>query len=373
MKIEYLEIKFDILSHQKMVFSDNFNVIYSKSNSKGKTTLIRAILFILGFKVNPTKGISFDVMEYKMIIKNCKDKRISISRLRNEDFKYVAVGTPEGCERCQYGEHYEWVQKNVFEGLPCELLPNILGVFYIDQEKGWTMLNRGKVIGSIKFNIENFLCALGNADVADEKREIKKLDDEINQYKKLRDFNALLRDIDVCNGQLVPDSVLDNLYKREHEIKSEIMYIKKEYDMLKSVNEDNISYAAFIDKLNLFILHDGKRIRVTKNNVEGLSEAQKVGQVRMKGLWGKLVELRRKYEELERERSKYESLYDTEDLLAFYKRKISSVHMSQLDIENAIKSLTDRRKELAAKIKEAAHNSAMSNIGKYVVRYLGKR
>ncbi len=38
-----------------------------------------------------------------------------------------------------------------------EILANLLGIIYFDQEKGWTLLNRGTIIGTNRFSIEGFL------------------------------------------------------------------------------------------------------------------------------------------------------------------------------------------------------------------------
>ncbi len=38
-----------------------------------------------------------------------------------------------------------------------EILANLLGIIYFDQEKGWTLLNRGTIIGTNRFSIEFFL------------------------------------------------------------------------------------------------------------------------------------------------------------------------------------------------------------------------
>ena len=54
------------------------------------------------------------------------------------------------------------------------MLSNILGAFYFDQEKGWTLLNRGVVIGSIHFNIDELVRGIGEKDcsklIAQEKK-----------------------------------------------------------------------------------------------------------------------------------------------------------------------------------------------------------
>ena len=38
---------------------------------------------------------------------------------------------------------------------------------YVDQDKGWTLLNRGTVIGKIKFSIEELLAGLNGIDIDD--------------------------------------------------------------------------------------------------------------------------------------------------------------------------------------------------------------
>ena len=41
----------------------------------------------------------------------------------------------------------------IFDNNKIKVLNNIIGIMYVDQEKGWSLLNRGTVIGRIKFNM----------------------------------------------------------------------------------------------------------------------------------------------------------------------------------------------------------------------------
>ena len=79
-----------------------------------------------------------------------------------------------------------------------ELLNNLLGTIYFDQEKGWTLLNRGTIIGSNRFSIEEFFRGLNN-DESDESykiaSEIKALESKISQYRlmlNVADYQATL-------------------------------------------------------------------------------------------------------------------------------------------------------------------------------------
>lgn len=66
------------------------------------------------------------------------------------------------------------------------ILNNLLAIFYIDQEKGWTLLNRGIIIGKNRFNIEDFISVLSDKDVSSINNEIKKIEDEIRKYRSLK-------------------------------------------------------------------------------------------------------------------------------------------------------------------------------------------
>ncbi len=60
-----------------------------------------------------------------------------------------------------------------------DVLNNLLEAFYMDQEKGWTLLNKGKVIGSIEFSIEKLVLGLSERGYEKLDAESKLLEKEI--------------------------------------------------------------------------------------------------------------------------------------------------------------------------------------------------
>lgn len=54
--------------------------------------------------------------------------------------------------------------KKIFNCDNADLLSNLLGTFYIDQESGWVVFNRGKVIGKIDYNIDKIIFSLSGLD-----------------------------------------------------------------------------------------------------------------------------------------------------------------------------------------------------------------
>ena len=69
-----------------------------------------------------------------------------------------------------------------------DILDNLLGSFYLDQEKGWTLLNRGKVIGKIPFNIEKLICGLSERTYIDLQVELTNIKRELEKYRYM--FNV---------------------------------------------------------------------------------------------------------------------------------------------------------------------------------------
>ena len=70
MKIRSINIKNQDLERQ-IEFDEEINLIYSKENSKGKTTLLRVLLFGLGYNIPATDGMkTFDNLYIELELSN---------------------------------------------------------------------------------------------------------------------------------------------------------------------------------------------------------------------------------------------------------------------------------------------------------------
>lgn len=152
------------------IFKDNTLITSNGENSKGKTTLVRFLLYALGYEIPLTDGMDF--YNYKTSLK-LKIKEEKFELIREKKVIYIKNG--EKNIKSELGKTV-----NTLLGINDEsLLDNVLGSFYIDQEKGWTLLNRGKIIGNRKFNMLDFLIGINSLnELKGEIAEIK--DDEIN-------------------------------------------------------------------------------------------------------------------------------------------------------------------------------------------------
>ena len=156
MKILSLTIKEGVFE-KTFNFSKGVNLICSKQNSRGKTTLLRCLLYALGYSVPSTRGFFFDKCDIQIYL-DVENYGV-VSFIRNNKNSITAEVLNETRTFILPEEQVE-LHSFVFKTNNSSLIDNILGTFYIDQEKGWTLLNRGVVIGGIRFNIEDLIRGL---------------------------------------------------------------------------------------------------------------------------------------------------------------------------------------------------------------------
>lgn len=137
-------------------------LIYSKDNSVGKSTLLRMIFYALGYQIPGTVAIRFNKL-YLQLTFSISDKLYKVSR---NDKRYKVETDGDKYEFILPEQHIEFL-KLIFNTREENIVSNILGTIYLDQDKGWTLLNRGKVIGNIHFNIEELVEGLTAIDVSE--------------------------------------------------------------------------------------------------------------------------------------------------------------------------------------------------------------
>ena len=144
-------------SEGKRIFSfSTKNIIFSKKNSVGKSTLLRILFYGLGYPIPST---------YKMKFKKLK---IWVTFQRDNNL-YQSYRYSDYLELKKNGEIFytDPISSNLSSwysliwGIDSlTVLDNLLGAIYLEQDKGWTLLNRGKIIGNISFNIRDLLIGL---------------------------------------------------------------------------------------------------------------------------------------------------------------------------------------------------------------------
>lgn len=166
-------------------FHENTTLIYSIDNSVGKSTLLRMLFYSLGYPIPGTDSVNFQNLHSELEIATSKNK-ITIRRHNNR----LSLITKDKLSDYFLPMEHNQVLANIFGTDEIRVLSNIIGAIYLDQDKGWTLLNRGKVIGSISFNIETLIEGLTNSDIEILKQRLKYKNQQKDKYQGLKAINS---------------------------------------------------------------------------------------------------------------------------------------------------------------------------------------
>jgi hypothetical protein len=111
-------------------FSKKINLVHSEKNSRGKTTLLRFLLYSIGFSIPSTKNIKFDECITECVLDG---ENGTFSIVRTNDYMEVICGVVKRSFVLPH-EANEF-HSIIFGTNNKDILNNILGTFYVDQER----------------------------------------------------------------------------------------------------------------------------------------------------------------------------------------------------------------------------------------------
>lgn len=371
MNFQFIKIK-EGMTERMFNFSSGVNLVFSKENSKGKTTLLRFMLYSLGYNIPSTKKIKFDRCEVIAQISCDKVGEIRLSRFSKEFIEVMIQGE---IKTFVLPDQLFELHEIIFSTDNRNVLGNVLGAFYADQEKGWTLLNRGIAIGSIRFNIEELIRGLSDCDCNDLLRREKQLVRELGKYKQMNSVAMYRESIVAESGSLVDDSYEVESNSAISKLLIQQKALKNELNRIDKALSDNKRVRKYIANMKLMIqLSDGVIIPVTAENIVGLSDIidyliakRKMISSELHGVMNNLSVIQR---EQEREEEQL-AFFKSESLIEIFDKKIAAVPMDIAAINKEIKRLEkvlkSTRKEISAKTKSdmGLIKSLYNNMVKY--------
>lgn len=360
------------LYERKIDFIDGVNLIHSYKNSRGKTTLFRFMLYALGYTIPNTRKIKFNQCEIVMIIESGKNGEIKLVR---NDLYSIHVEINGESSTYVLPEQQNELQSLFFDTSNRDIINNLLGAFYVDQEKGWTLLNRGVVIGSIHFNIEELIRGLSGIDCGDLIKKEAQLNREISKYKQMFSVAQYQETIQNAEGSITTEtyedevnSELDRLLIKQREIRAELRRID-------NTLSDNKRFKKFVADMKLLVnIADGTVMQVTEDNIVGLNDAIALLVAKRKTVSIKLSNLASKIEKIQKERDKeYEQLefFKTASQIEVFDKRISRMPLNPVAIKQEISKLEKQvksvREEISRITKES--NSVASEVSKTIIKY----
>ena len=358
------------LFKRRIDFSKGVNLIHSDKNSKGKTTLLRFMLYALGYNIPNTKKIKFNQCEIELIVENEKKEEIKLVR---NNLPIIQIEKNKKKKVYVIPEQQDELQEMVFGIENKDIISNLLGVYYIDQEKGWTLLNRGIVIGSIHFNIEELIRGLSGINCTDLIEKETQLKRKISKYKQMlsiAEYQQILqneKELVTNSYEDKIDSELDSLLIKQREIKEELRRIDK-------ILSDNKHFKKFVIEMKLLVkTSSGEIVPVTENNIVGLNDAIELLVTKRKLTFARFVDVTSKIEKKQKKFDKeYEQLkfFESVNQLEIFDKRISSIPLNRIIIKQEITNLEKEVKDIREEISRITKNN--NTIGSYIFEIIIK-
>lgn len=358
------------LFERSITFENGANLIFSNKNSRGKTTLVRLLLYAMGYSVPSTKKIKFEKCFTKIEITLDSEKEVTLTRENSYSISVVYDGEEE---MYVLPEQMNILHSKLFETDNIDILNNILGTFYFDQEKGWTLLNRGVVIGSIHFNIDELVRGISGKDCSELISKEKRLSSDLAKYKQMFSI-AQYRD------SISGDSLTTDTYQEKNDIELEQLRMKQssiEREM-RRINQSiagNKKFQEFVNDMKLLIkTEDGQCITVTKDNIVGLNDSIELLVAKKKILSSELSNVVARIEKIIREQEKEDgqlSFFESESLAEAFDKKIVAIPMNQVAIKKEIDKLQRELKQVREEVAKVSRsdNDVVLSLYNTIVKY----
>lgn len=369
MKINFIQINYE--GNEKIFTFAEKNLIHSEKNSVGKSTLLRLLFYAMGYQVPGTKRFHFNQCETKIEIARKGDlllitrKKNIVNILINNSIEKSFIIPEEEAQLLSL----IWANDNI------DIINNILGAIYFDQEKGWTLLNRGKVIGNIPFNIEELLRGLASKDAGELLVKKQGIKTEINKYQHLQSVIQYKNQITEKNTQLLyPNHVIA--------LNSELDQLRIETNLLnnkiKSINQslkDNNNFLRYIENMKISVVDPTTDIRIPVNmkTIEHFDENQKYLDVMLNIEKINLAKIEHRILEINNELEKYNMLFNVQSEIERFNDEILKFNFDfdYTKVEKIINELKKKEKKLNKSIKELTfnNNSYVSKMQKNISAY----
>ena len=259
-----------------------------------------------------------------------------------------------------------------------KVLNNILGIIYIDQDKGWSLLNRGTVVGKIKFSIEELLSGLNGVSIDELIEEKRNLEYTKKKYEALLNIQELSEQVYEKNGEIFITDVEKEYSERIAFLNLKLSDLKRSLKEINEIINKEKNFFAYIDAMNLSVKSGDIEIPVNRDTLVNAPETMELFKARRSIIVTDIEKINRekaKYELVlkERDLKKFQtSLYDSDDTDVIINKKLAELSFSDQDVvSNLLEKTKSDLKGINNRIKEAVKkdNKYISKIYNYVYEY----
>jgi len=318
-------------------------VIYSAHNGAGKTTLIRSILYALGYAIPSMKGFRFEKLEFQLTV--VTDERKTCVLLRRGSV--LILNAPAKSERFTLPYDQNKLHASLFGIESIMVLNNLLGAYYFDQEKGWTLLNRGKVIGNIRFAIEDFLIGLINRSSNAERERLASVTAELRKYQQMLSVAEYKEEIQANGDALACNAPVEEVSAEVGRLKNERKSLECELQRLKDIIKKNNSFEKYITSMRLRVrAKNGEVVPVTSATIIGFRDADCLVHAKKEEIQFRLSAIENKIGRLESAHTHTQDLFEVQTSAQKFDEDLVKLQIDKESVEGIVRKLKAERKRL---------------------------
>lgn len=357
-------------------FENGFNLIYSEKNSTGKTTLLRCVLYAFGYNIPGTKNFNMNSIETKLVVEKDNGSLFTLERYDVNCIEYI-----ENDNRSTFSlpSQQNELHSVIFGTSNDDILNNLLGAYYADQEKGWTLLNRGKAIAGIRFNIDELIRGLSNRNCEDLLIRKKSVEENLKKYRQIYNIAQYREAISENKNSLVSRTFDEDRFIKVSQLQIERDSLQAEIKRLDRNIVTNRKVVELVNDLKIIVrIPDGTEMCITKDNVVGYKDSinylkakKSIASARLHKVLTELNELSMKIEEEDQQLS----LFKIETLAEKFDRNIIEVPINSVDVQKVITGLEKERTAINKAIAEKTNSenpvtkSLLDTVKKYMIEF----
>lgn len=348
---------------------DKITILYSPTNSTGKTTLTRAILYGLGFQIPDTELVKFKNYEFALILE-IKGKEVNI--LRNNNL--LTINEHEFDLPIEQTAALSFL----FEITNTELINNLLGTIYFDQEKGWTLLNRGTIIGVNHFSVEGFFRGLKNDESDDTYQileEISSIEKKIAQYRLMINIAEYQASMSSEIQEKIDYQTYDEeLYHSLLTKKQALTELENELSDLNEIIKKNKSFCDYIEQKKIYVKcpNSDEPIRVTRESLLEYTSMDDLNEARKSMLIAERNRLKKAIAKLEVKQQEQTIANNIPTIDEELTHRLSSIEgLNSIQLQGLINDLKKKKEKLSTILKEKTkfNNEWITKANEYLKKY----
>ncbi len=353
-------------------FSEKRNLIYSSANTKGKSTYLRLMFYALGYPIPNMKGVNYNNISTEITFSE-KGNEYIVNR--EGDLLYLNVNDNTMTFTLP-SEHLAFLSY-IFGYENIKVLKNLLGFMYIDQDKGWSLLNRGTVIGKIKFSIEELLSGLNDVEIDNLLEQKSKLQLNKDKYMAMLNIHELSEQVYERNGEIFISDLEKELTEKIAYCNLKIENTKQSLKELNSVILKEKQFYDYIDAMRLLVQKDDIVIPVNRDTLVNSTANYEYLKARRSVLVTDIEKLKRERSVFEVKLSDYENknmqitLFSDETKDVIIDKQLAALNIDQKIVEQLLDKSKDEFKQVNSSIKNRIkdNNLYITKIYDYVLKY----